>query len=158
MAIEIKVPTVGESINEVTLVKWHKQDNDWVNRDEVIAELESEKATFEINAEQAGLLKIIAKEGDTLHIGDTVCSIDTAAIKPESAVEVAVPKTKTAAKNNNMAHRRHLCDAQRSLLVTQRVVVEQHCRLVNERLQRRNSFAVEDDSERASAESKRKKM
>src|SRR5436853_5545808 len=82
MAIEIKVPTVGESINEVTLVKWHKQDGAWVDRDEVIAELESEKATFEINAEQAGVLKTIAKEGDTLHIGDVVCSIDTDAQKP----------------------------------------------------------------------------
>ena len=50
--IDIKVPTVGESINEVTLVKWLKQEGDWVERDEVIAELESEKATFEINAEK----------------------------------------------------------------------------------------------------------
>ena len=82
MSIEIKVPTVGESINEVTLVKWHKNDGDWVNRDEVIAELESEKATFELNAEQAGVVKIIAKEGDTLNIGDVVCSIDTEAAKP----------------------------------------------------------------------------
>ena len=52
MAIEIKVPTVGESISEVTLVKWLKKDGEWSNRDEVIAELESEKATFELNAEQ----------------------------------------------------------------------------------------------------------
>jgi len=88
MAIEIKVPTVGESINEVTLVKWHKQDGEWVNRDEVIAELESEKATFEINAEQAGTLKMIAKEGDTLQIGDVVCSIDTEAVKPAGIPEV----------------------------------------------------------------------
>ena len=50
--IDIKVPTVGESINEVTLVKWIKNDGDYVERDEVIAELESEKATFEINAEK----------------------------------------------------------------------------------------------------------
>jgi len=83
MSIEIKVPTVGESINEVTLVKWHKKDGEWANRDEVIAELESEKATFELNAEQAGVIKIIAKEGDTLNIGDVVCSIDTEAVKPE---------------------------------------------------------------------------
>ncbi len=82
MSIEIKVPTVGESINEVTLVKWHKQDGEWAERDEVIAELESEKATFELNAEQAGLIKIIAKEGDTLNIGDVVCSIDTKAPPP----------------------------------------------------------------------------
>ena len=102
MAIEIKVPTVGESINEVTLVKWHKQDGEWVNRDEVIAELESEKATFEINAEQAGALKIIAKEGDTLHIGDIVCSIDTDAVKPETAVAEA-PKAKEKSKKETAA-------------------------------------------------------
>ena len=84
MALEIKVPTVGESISEVTLVKWLKKTGDWVNRDEIIAELESEKATFEINAEQAGVLTTIANLNDTLHIGDVVCSIDTDAQKPES--------------------------------------------------------------------------
>ncbi len=89
MALEIKVPTVGESISEVTLVKWLKADGDWVERDEVIAELESEKATFEINAEQAGTVKQIAKEGDTLAIGDAVCSIDTAAAKPAGSAEAA---------------------------------------------------------------------
>lgn len=87
MAIEIKVPTVGESISEVTLVKWHKKDGEWANRDEVIAELESEKATFELNAEQAGAIKIIAPEGSTLNIGDVVCSIDTEAPKPEGAAK-----------------------------------------------------------------------
>ena len=82
MSIEIKVPTVGESINEVTLTKWIKKDGDWVDRDEVIAELESEKATFEINAEKAGILHTLAKEDDTLKIGDVVCTIDDTAIKP----------------------------------------------------------------------------
>ncbi len=85
MATEIKVPTVGESINEVTLVKWLKNDGEWAERDEVIAELESEKATFEINAEQAGAVKQIAKEGDTLAIGDLVGNIDTEAQKPASS-------------------------------------------------------------------------
>jgi 2-oxoglutarate dehydrogenase E2 component (dihydrolipoamide succinyltransferase) len=85
MALEIKVPSVGESINEVTLVKWLKKDGEYADRDEVIAELESEKATFEINAEQAGAVKQIAKEGDTLAIGDLVCSIDTDAPKPAGA-------------------------------------------------------------------------
>ena len=80
--IEIKVPTIGESINEVTLLKWAKNDGDYVERDEVIAELESEKATFEVNAEQAGLLKISAKEGDTLKIGAVLASIDEKAAKP----------------------------------------------------------------------------
>lgn len=95
MAIEIKVPTVGESISEVTLVKWLKKDGEWANRDEVIAELESEKATFEINAEQAGVIKIVAQEGDTLKIGDIVCSIDTEAAKPEGAAPEA-PAVKAA--------------------------------------------------------------
>jgi 2-oxoglutarate dehydrogenase E2 component (dihydrolipoamide succinyltransferase) len=98
MAIDIKVPTVGESISEVTLVKWLKKDGDYANRDEVIAELESEKATFELNAEQAGTIKIIAQEGDTLKIGDIVCSIDTAAAKPEAAVEPAKEKESSKPK------------------------------------------------------------
>lgn len=86
--IDIKVPTVGESINEVSLAKWIKQDGQWVERDEVLAEIESEKATFEINAEQAGVLKIKVKEGDTLAIGDVVCSIDEKAKRPENLAPV----------------------------------------------------------------------
>jgi len=82
--IDIKVPTVGESINEVTLVKWLKNDGDYVERDEVIAELESEKATFEVNAEQAGVLKTVGHEGDTLNIGDVLAKIDESAAKPKS--------------------------------------------------------------------------
>ena len=80
--IDIKVPVVGESISEVTLLKWTKADGAWVERDEVIAELESEKATFEINAEQAGILKHGAKESDIIKIGDVVCQIDETAAKP----------------------------------------------------------------------------
>ncbi len=87
--IDIKVPTVGESISEVTLLKWNKKDGDYVDRDEVIAELESEKATFEVNAEKAGILKTTAKEGDTLKIGDTLASIDETAAKPVLSDEAA---------------------------------------------------------------------
>ena len=83
--IDIKVPTVGESISEVTLLKWTKKEGDYVERDEVIAELESEKATFELNAEKAGILKLSANEGDTLKIGDTLASIDENAAKPEGS-------------------------------------------------------------------------
>jgi len=81
--IDIKVPAVGESISEVTLVKWLKQEGQYVERDEVIAELESEKATFEVNAEKAGTLKLVGKEGDTLKIGDVVAHIDETAARPE---------------------------------------------------------------------------
>lgn len=97
--IDIKVPTVGESINEVSLAKWLKQDGQWVERDEVLAEIESEKATFEINAEQAGILKIKVKEGDTLAIGDIVCSIDEKAKRPENIAPVEKKeKSSTASK------------------------------------------------------------
>ena len=82
--IEIKVPTVGESISEVTLLKWVKKDGEYVDRDDVIAELESEKATFEVNAEQSGVIKIIAKEGDTLNIGAVLANIDEKAAKPSA--------------------------------------------------------------------------
>ncbi len=92
MSIEIKVPTVGESISEVTLVKWLKETGAWADCDEIIAELESEKATFEINAEQAGLITQIAKEGDTLSIGDLICSIDTDAVRPAEAPKEETPK------------------------------------------------------------------
>jgi 2-oxoglutarate dehydrogenase E2 component (dihydrolipoamide succinyltransferase) len=87
--ISIKVPTVGESITEVTLLKWTKPEGAWVDRDEVIAELESEKATFEVNAEQAGTLHHKATEGDSILIGAILADIDDKATKP--AGELAKP-------------------------------------------------------------------
>ncbi|MBS1776927.1 MAG: 2-oxoglutarate dehydrogenase complex dihydrolipoyllysine-residue succinyltransferase [Bacteroidetes bacterium] len=87
--IDIKVPPVGESIKEVTLVKWLKKEGEWVERDELLCELESEKATFELNAEQAGTLNIVAQEGATLNIGDLACKIDEKATKPATT---AAPK------------------------------------------------------------------
>ncbi|SFC48498.1 2-oxoglutarate dehydrogenase E2 component (dihydrolipoamide succinyltransferase) [Parapedobacter composti] len=79
MSVEIKVPTVGESITEVTLSQWLKQDGDYVEMDENIAELESDKATFELPAEKAGILRIVAQEGDTLSIGALVATIEEGA-------------------------------------------------------------------------------
>lgn len=95
--IDIKVPTVGESISEVTLLKWLKKDGEYVERDEVIAELESEKATFEVNAERAGVIKLgPLQEGDTLKIGDLLASIDETAAKPETSTKPAEAEKKTA--------------------------------------------------------------
>jgi 2-oxoglutarate dehydrogenase E2 component (dihydrolipoamide succinyltransferase) len=95
MSVEIKVPAVGESISEVTLVKWLIKEGGWAERDEVIAELESEKATFEINAEQAGMVTQFAKEGDTLAIGAIVGSIDSNAKAPDiKKVSEPVAETK----------------------------------------------------------------
>ncbi|TDG35409.1 2-oxoglutarate dehydrogenase complex dihydrolipoyllysine-residue succinyltransferase [Pedobacter changchengzhani] len=84
MSLEIKVPPVGESITEVVLSSWIKKDGDFVEMDEIIAELESDKATFELTAEKAGTLKIIAAEGDTLAIGAVVCEIEEGEGKSES--------------------------------------------------------------------------
>src|SRR5690606_3489911 len=77
MSLEIKIPPVGESISEVTLSRWIKADGEYVEMDEIIAELESDKATFELTAEASGVLKTKANEGDTLAIGVVVCEIDT---------------------------------------------------------------------------------
>ncbi|MET3501988.1 2-oxoglutarate dehydrogenase E2 component (dihydrolipoamide succinyltransferase) [Mucilaginibacter rubeus] len=85
MSLAIKVPTVGESITEVTLSSWKKKDGDHVEMDEVIAELESDKATFELTAEKAGTLKIVANEGDVLPIGAVVANIE------DGGAEVAAP-------------------------------------------------------------------
>jgi 2-oxoglutarate dehydrogenase E2 component (dihydrolipoamide succinyltransferase) len=98
--IEVKVPTVGESISEVTLLQWMKKDGEYVDRDEVIAELESEKATFEVNAEKAGVLKTAAHEGDTLKIGDILASIDETAAKPGKQ-EKKSDKKETAADSSS---------------------------------------------------------
>jgi 2-oxoglutarate dehydrogenase E2 component (dihydrolipoamide succinyltransferase) len=90
MAIEIKVPSPGESISEVTVSKWLKQVGDYVKLDEPLVELESEKATFEVNAESAGVItKQLAKEGDEIKVGAIIVEIDETAKAPEGA---AAPK------------------------------------------------------------------
>ncbi len=76
MAIQVKVPTVGESITEVTVANWTKNDGDTVQMDEVIAELESDKATFELTAPAAGVLRIKKESGETVPIGELICEIE----------------------------------------------------------------------------------
>lgn len=105
MSLEIKIPPVGESISEVTLSRWIKADGDYVEMDEIIAELESDKATFELTAEQAGVLKTVVAEGETIAIGTVVCSIDTAAKPSTKAAKVATVDveevvTPTSSKEN----------------------------------------------------------
>ncbi|WP_017733291.1 2-oxoglutarate dehydrogenase complex dihydrolipoyllysine-residue succinyltransferase [Nafulsella turpanensis] len=76
MGLEIKVPAVGESISEVTIGQWFKKEGDYVEMDEVIAELESDKATFELPAEAAGVLHISVEEGETVEVGAVICVIE----------------------------------------------------------------------------------
>ncbi|MGV3525556.1 MAG: 2-oxoglutarate dehydrogenase complex dihydrolipoyllysine-residue succinyltransferase [Candidatus Sericytochromatia bacterium] len=76
--IAIKVPALGESVTEATIARWAKQVGDWVDRDETLCELESDKASVEVPAEQAGrITEIVAAEGDTLDVGAVLCQIDT---------------------------------------------------------------------------------
>jgi 2-oxoglutarate dehydrogenase E2 component (dihydrolipoamide succinyltransferase) len=106
-SIDIKIPAVGESITEVTLSRWIKKDGDQVAMDEAIAELESDKATFELTAEQAGTLKTLAKEGDVLAIGTVVCSITTGAGAPVNtgnATPVTAPATASANKETTASY------------------------------------------------------
>jgi 2-oxoglutarate dehydrogenase E2 component (dihydrolipoamide succinyltransferase) len=93
MAIQVKVPTVGESISEVTIANWLKKDGDTVQLDEVIAELESDKATFELTAQSAGTLKIVRQQGETVPIGEIICEISE---NGKSTVPPASPPTPAA--------------------------------------------------------------
>ena len=103
MAIELKIPSVGESVTQVTIAAWLKEDGDYVEMDEAVAELESDKATVELNAEKSGILKILIEEGEDVEIGVTVATIDTDAAAPEGtpdkaeAPEADAPKAKTPA-------------------------------------------------------------
>jgi len=104
MSLEIKVPPVGESITEVVLSRWVKNDGDTVEMDEVIAELESDKATFELTAEQAGTLKTVAAEGDTLAIGAVVCTIeDGGAAAPKAKDEAPAAEKAVVAEDKQAA-------------------------------------------------------
>ncbi|HTD98713.1 MAG TPA: 2-oxoglutarate dehydrogenase complex dihydrolipoyllysine-residue succinyltransferase [Mucilaginibacter sp.] len=103
-SLQVKVPTVGESITEVTLSRWIKKDGDTVAMDEAIAELESDKATFELTAEKAGTLKTIAKEGDVLPIGAVVCTIEGAGAATSSAPKVAEPVAAAATTSSEKTY------------------------------------------------------
>ena len=98
---EMVVPTVGESITEVTLANWIKKDGDQVTLDEIIADVDSDKATFELPAEATGILRHVAKEGDVLEIGGLICRIEVggtasaAASAPAPAAPAAAPTTTT---------------------------------------------------------------
>lgn len=97
MAIEMKVPAVGESITEVTVATWNKKEGDHVKLDEVLCELESDKATFELPAEAEGVLHIVAKEGDVLPIGAIICTIEAGGATASVKVADAAPAAATPA-------------------------------------------------------------
>lgn len=83
MILEMKVPSPGESITEVEIAEWLVQDGDYVEKDQAIAEVDSDKATLELPAEASGIITLKAEEGDAVAVGAIVCLIDTSATKPE---------------------------------------------------------------------------
>ena len=83
MALEMKVPSPGESITEVEIAQWLVETGDYVEKDQAIAEVDSDKATLELPAEASGVITLMAEEGDAVAVGQVVCLIDTDAAKPE---------------------------------------------------------------------------
>ncbi len=90
--LEMKVPSPGESITEVEIASWLVQNGDYVEKDQPIAEVDSDKATLELPAEQSGIITLKAEEGDVVEVGQVVCLIDTAAAKPENTNEPKAEK------------------------------------------------------------------
>ena len=87
MSVELKIPVIGESVTEVTLSSWLKKDGDYVAEGEAVCEIESDKASMELPAPSAGVLKIIAEAGSELKIGEKIGEIDTAAAKPAATTQ-----------------------------------------------------------------------
>ncbi|WP_312285558.1 2-oxoglutarate dehydrogenase complex dihydrolipoyllysine-residue succinyltransferase [Chryseobacterium gleum] len=97
--LEMKVPSPGESITEVEIATWLVKDGDYVEKDQPIAEVDSDKATLELPAEQSGVITLKAEEGDVVQVGQVVCLIDMDAKKPEGAASAAeAPKQEEAPK------------------------------------------------------------
>ncbi len=95
--VEVKVPSPGESITEVEIAGWLKSEGEYVNIDEELCEIDSDKATLTINAEQAGTVSIKIEEGETVAVGDVICTIDTSAKAPEGAPAATADKIEEAA-------------------------------------------------------------
>src|SRR5580698_10397258 len=95
-AVDVKVPAVGESVQEAMIHKWHKAAGDFVKRDDVLLELETDKATVEVTAEADGVIEILHNEGDTVGIGAVIARINTDA---KASTSAKAPADKPAAKN-----------------------------------------------------------
>jgi 2-oxoglutarate dehydrogenase E2 component (dihydrolipoamide succinyltransferase) len=99
MILEMKVPSPGESITEVEIATWLVEDGDYVEKDQPIAEVDSDKATLELPAEESGSITLKAEEGDAVEVGAVVCLIDTSAARQEGAApKIEVKKKKRKLK------------------------------------------------------------
>ena len=104
MAVDITIPSPGESITEVSLSGWLKDDGAYVEKDELLAEIESDKATLELRAPAAGALKIVTKKGDGIKVGTVVAAIDTAGAKPSSSAAAGVGAVAPAGAPSGAGH------------------------------------------------------
>lgn len=95
MVLEMKVPSPGESITEVEIAEWLVEDGDYVEKDQAIAEVDSDKATLELPAEESGIITLKAEVGDAVAVGEVVCLIDTSAEKPEGSSDTSDKKEET---------------------------------------------------------------
>ncbi|TVQ80438.1 MAG: 2-oxoglutarate dehydrogenase complex dihydrolipoyllysine-residue succinyltransferase [Flavobacteriales bacterium] len=98
MILEMKVPSPGESISEVEIAAWLVKSGDYVEKDQEIAEIDSDKATLALPAEESGIIELIAKDGEVVEVGQVVCKIDTSAAKPEGKTESSTKKEEPAEK------------------------------------------------------------
>ncbi len=96
MPVDISIPSPGESITEVVVGPWHRKAGEWVEKDQIIVEIESDKVTLEIPAPESGVLRVTAEEGTALNVGDVVGSIDPDAPRPEPAPVIAESATASA--------------------------------------------------------------
>ena len=111
MIVEMKIPSPGESVTEVVIETWLKQDGEYVEMDEALAEIQSDKAMLSLNAEKSGVLKIKVQAGETVPVGSVACTIDTDAAAPakaapaEAKVEqsTSAPTASTASANQSYA-------------------------------------------------------
>ena len=99
MILEMKVPSPGESITEVEIAEWLVQDGDYVEKDQAIAEVDSDKATLELPAEESGTITLKASEGDAVDVGSVVCLIDTSVAKPKDSSDLSASDSKKVLKN-----------------------------------------------------------
>ena len=99
MILEMKVPSPGESITEVEIAQWLVEDGDYVEKDQPIAEVDSDKATLELPAEESGIITFKAEEGDAVEVGAVVCLIDMSAKKPAGNVQTPVASVQSSANS-----------------------------------------------------------
>ena len=96
MPVDITIPSPGESITEVVLGPWHKQPGQWVEKDETLVEIESDKVTLEVPAAESGVLDVLITEGAEMNVGDVIGRIDTEAQRPEGTPATAAATNEVA--------------------------------------------------------------